>query len=309
MARFSARVLNETTLGSMSMREIYQNPSIRQLASALGTRVSGTAALRPGEHAAPNSTATVVRTSNALYLMTGALQLLIFLAVTYIGALLLDVGFTWAAAGATPLAVFERSSVYTAALFLLACVLPILAKWILVGRWKERDIRLWEPGLPALLDGQDADQGQPAGAVRRIPIYVLYLRALGAKIGRGATILSTTVPVATDLITIGAGTLIRRGVSFTGYHAVNGYLRTGRVTLGRDVFVGETSVLDTATTMGDDAQLGHSSSLHTGQVVPAGKTWHGVPAERPTPTTGWSTRSGCVPRGGSSSARRSCWPR
>jgi non-ribosomal peptide synthetase-like protein len=272
MARFSALVRRESTLPSLSMREIYGNPTVRRLAAALGD----------AEAAPENSTATVVRTSNALYLMTGALQLLIFLAFTYIGALLLDVGFTWAAAGATPLAVFERSGVYTAALFLLACVLPILAKWILVGRWKERDIRLWSLDYLRFWTVKTLIRANPLVLFAGSPIYVLYLRALGAKIGRGATILSTTVPVATDLITIGAGTLIRRGVSFTGYHAVNGYLRTGRVTLGRDVFVGETSVLDTGTTMGDDAQLGHSSSLHTGQVVPAGKTWHGVPAE---PTT------------------------
>jgi non-ribosomal peptide synthetase-like protein len=273
MARFSALVRRESALPSLSMREIYGNPTVRRLAMALGD----------AEAAPENSTATVVRTSNALYLMTGVLQLLIFLAFTYLGALLLDVGFTWAAAGATPRAVFERSSVYTAALFLLACVLPILAKWILVGRWKERDIRLWSLDYLRFWTVKTLIRANPLVLFAGSPIYVLYLRALGAKIGRGATILSTTVPVATDLITIGAGTLIRRGVSFTGYHAVNGYLRTGRVSLGRDVFVGETSVLDTGTTMGDGAQLGHSSSLHTGQVVPAGQTWHGVPAE-PTNT-------------------------
>ena len=50
------------------------------------------------------------------------------------------------------------------------------------------------------------------------PLYVLYLRALGAKVGRGVTILSRNVPVCTDLLTIGAGTVIRKDsfVSATG---------------------------------------------------------------------------------------------
>jgi non-ribosomal peptide synthetase-like protein len=95
------------------------------------------------------------------------------------------------------------------------------------------------------------------------------------------------VPVTTDLITIGAGTVIRRGASLTGYQATSGKLEIGRITLGRDVFIGEASILDINTTMGDGAQLGHSSSLRTGQHIPAGETWHGVPAE-PT-TTNYQT--------------------
>ena len=59
-------------------------------------------------------------------------------------------------------------------------------------------------------------------------------------------------------------------------------IQIGPVTLGRDVYIGEMTVLDIGTSMGDGAQLGHSSSLHTGQSVPAGESWHGSPAE---PTT------------------------
>ena len=108
---------------------------------------------------------------------------------------------------------------------------------------------------------------------------MLYLRALGAKIGRGVTILSPTVPVCTDLLTIGAGTVIRKDSSFTGYRAHDGLIQTGPVTIGRDVYVGEATVLDIGTSMGDGAQLGHTSSLHAGQAVPAGERWHGSPAE------------------------------
>ena len=39
------------------------------------------------------------------------------------------------------------------------------------------------------------------------------------------------------------------------------------------------TVLDIGTSMGDGAQLGHASSLHTGQAVPAGERWHGSPAQ------------------------------
>ena len=87
------------------------------------------------------------------------------------------------------------------------------------------------------------------------------------------------MPVCTDLLTIGDGTVIRKDSFFTGYRAHAGVIQTGPVTLGKDVFVGEATVLDIDTSMGDGAQLGHASSLHAGQAVPAGERWHGSPAQ------------------------------
>jgi non-ribosomal peptide synthetase-like protein len=111
------------------------------------------------------------------------------------------------------------------------------------------------------------------------PLYALYLRALGAKVGRGVVIFSRNVPVCTDLLTIGDGTVIRKDSFFSGYRAQAGLIQTGAVTLGKDVLVGEVTVLDIGTSMGDGAQLGHSSSLHAGQAVHDGEHWHGSPAE------------------------------
>lgn len=45
------------------------------------------------------------------------------------------------------------------------------------------------------------------------------------------------------------------------------------------MFVGEATLLDVQTSIGDGAQLGHTSSLHAGQSVPAGQRWHGSPAQ------------------------------
>ncbi len=100
-------------------------------------------------------------------------------------------------------------------------------------------------------------------------MYVLYLRLLGAKIGAGATILSPTVPVCTDMLTIGVGALIRKTSTFSGYRAHDGLIQTGPVHIGRDAIVGEATVLDIGSSIGEGAQLGHTSSLHAGQAVPS----------------------------------------
>ena len=276
MAQFSARVRRTGRLSAPSMREIYGNPTIRRLASTLG--IPGTGVGARGRPAgtwcgrAPRATWRRVRLSSSWRV-----------AMVYGGMVLLSHGFVWSTSAPTRLGVIGRSLAYTAAVLLAGCLLPILAKWILVGRFTPCEIRLWSVRYFRFWLVRTLLALNPMVLFVGTPIYSLYLRALGARVGRGTTILSATVPVATDLITIGRDTVVRRGCSFSGYHAENGKLRTGRVTIGNDAFVGEATVLDIDTEIGDGAQLGHSSSLQPGQRVPPGERWHGVPAE-PTGT-------------------------
>ena len=159
----------------------------------------------------------------------------------------------------------------------------MLAKWLLMGRWKPREVRVWSLGYLRFWTVKTLVRFNPLVLLFvGSPLYSLYLRALGAKIGRGVVILSRNVPVCTDLLTIGDGTVIRKDSFISCYRAHHGMIQTGRVTLGKDVFVGEVSVIDIDTSMGDGSQLGHASSLHAGQVVPAGEHWHGSPAQRTT---------------------------
>ncbi len=112
------------------------------------------------------------------------------------------------------------------------------------------------------------------------PLFSLYLRALGAKVGRGVVIFSTHVPICTDLLTIGEGTVIRKDSFINGYRAHAGFIQVGAITIGKNAVISESTVIDIDTSMGDGTQLGHSSSLHSGQTVPEGQRWHGSPAQR-----------------------------
>jgi len=164
---------------------------------------------------------------------------------------------------------------------LIVCAVPIAAKWLLIGRWRPQRIRLWSTAYVRFWVVKSLIWSNPfvylfVGS----PLFGLYLRALGAKVGPRVVIHSLRIPVCTDLLTIGAGTVIRRESSLLCYRAQAGRIEVGPVTLGRDVYVGEMSVLDIDTSMGDGAQLGHASALHSGQAVPAGERWHGSPAQR-----------------------------
>ena len=112
------------------------------------------------------------------------------------------------------------------------------------------------------------------------PAFTLYLRALGAKVGRDVVYLSSQVPVCTDLFSIGDGSLVRKESVVACYRAHDGRIEIGGVSIGAGAFVGEATVLDVRTAVGDGASLAHSSSLHAGQAIPAGEVWHGSPGRR-----------------------------
>ena len=97
------------------------------------------------------------------------------------------------------------------------------------------------------------------------------------------------VPVCTDLLTIGAGSVIPRTRTSAATAPGPGLIETGSVTLGAGSFIGEHSVIDINTALGDGAQLGHASALLSGQAVPAGECWHGSPAEPPAPDDDYRT--------------------
>jgi non-ribosomal peptide synthetase-like protein len=271
MARFAARVRTQTDLPTLSLREIYRQRTLRGLATWLDGLD------RTPAPAAPVATAR--RPGTAAYAACGAAQLVVMLAMVGVASVVLEQSLRWIAGGVAVTDVVARGFGLSVGLFIALCLLPILVKWVLVGRWKPGEIRLWGPAYLRFWIVRWFIRTSPWVLFVGSPPYSWYLRALGARIGRSVVIFSGAVPVATDLLTIGAGTLVRFDVSFTGYRAVGDVLQIGPVELGRDVIVGERTVLDVDTRMGDGAQLGHASSLHPGQAVPAGERWHGCPAE------------------------------
>jgi len=273
MAHFCARVRKRADLPSVSMKDVYQHPTIASLAAALAP--SSSTPVEPD----PASVETATPASTRQYVLCGTLQVLILLGYACLAALGIDQGIEWIAASGNLLDDYLRTVLVGGATFFAACTLPIAAKWTLIGRWKRRRIRVWSLTYVRFWLVKTLVTLNPLVLFAGSPFYVLYLRALGARVGRGVVVLSRHAPVCTDLLTIGEGAVIRKDAYLTGYRARAGWIQTGAVTVGRDAFVGEKAVLDIETSIGDGAQLGHVSSLHTGQGIPHGERWHGSPAQ------------------------------
>src|SRR5260221_8855130 len=273
MAKFCARVRKRGDLPSISMQDIYRYPTIRSLAATLADAAPRPAPLPAVEAATPSSMWE--------YILCGALQALFLLAYSYVAVVAITEGYNWVSAGTSAVGIYLRLIEASSLAFLVVCAVPIAAKWVLVGRWKAQQIRLWSLAYVRFWIVKTLVRSSPAARLFiGTPLYSLYLRALGAKIGRGVVILSRRVPVCTDLLTIGASTVIRREAVFNCYRARAGRIETGPVTLGGDAFVGAPSVLGIHTSMGDRAQLAHTSALQSRQAVTAGERRHGSPAQR-----------------------------
>ncbi|WP_433285656.1 Pls/PosA family non-ribosomal peptide synthetase [Pseudonocardia sp. CA-142604] len=299
MARFCARIRKRPDLPAVSMKDIYRHPTVRSLATAFRDAVPAPApapaparAAVPAPRQAPAEESTPApappRANSRQYVLCGALQLLIFLAYSYLAGYIANFGYDWISAGSGVGDVYLRSIIFGDVSVVALCVLPIVAKWVLIGRWKPQEFRVWSLAYVRFWIVKTLVRSNPlllliggrARSSTASPILNFYLRALGAKIGPGVAIFSRNFPVCTDLLTIGAGTVIRKDSFISCYRAHDGMIQTGPVTLGKDVFVGEMTVIDIDTSMGDGSQLGHASSLHRRQAVPAGESWHGSPAQR-----------------------------
>ena len=290
MARLTAAIRDRGELLAISMKDIYLHPTIRRLAAAIGGAGPATATgPAPGSADSPariaDSPARTVDSDGApagtpRYLLCGALQLLAFAGYAFLAALWLNAGLAWVAAGGGVLGAYARAAVIGGGGLLAAGALPVAAKWILIGRWKRERIRVWSLAYVRFWVVKTLVVANPVARLCvGTPLYGLYLRALGAKVGCGAVIFTPHVPVCTDLLRIGPGAVIRKDCYLNGYRAQSGVIETGAVTVGAGAFVGEETVLDIDTVLADRAQLGHASALHAGQVVPAGQVWHGSPAQ------------------------------
>ena len=121
-------------------------------------------------------------------------------------------GYHWVAAGTDALGIYLRRIVlFGLVFFLITALAPVAAKWVLIGRWKParsprggwRYLRFWV--VRQLL------RANPMVLFTGSPLYLLYLRALGARVGRGAVVFARSVPVCTDLLTIGVGAVGPQG--------------------------------------------------------------------------------------------------
>ena len=271
MAQFCTKLRETGLVADVSMRDTYMHPTIRALATHLGAQ-GPEAAIEVEEQLEPH------HASLFTYALTGIAQAAFaFAYVTFTFWLAIQVlAYTFDGNGA--LDYYLRS--VTAALVMAAAMtaVPVAAKWMLVGRWTADRFPVWSLKYFRFWLVRTLLALSPMRLFAGTPLYNWYLRLLGARIGKDAILLNGGTVIASDMISIGDGAFISRTATMPGYRARSGYIEIGQLTIGARAFVGEAAHLSIGSTIGDDAQLGNTSALYSGQTVPAGKRYHGSPA-------------------------------
>jgi non-ribosomal peptide synthetase-like protein len=163
------------------------------------------------------------------------------------------------------------------------CLLITGAKWLLLGRvapgryslWSWFYVRFWfieQLGELAL------DLVKPLYAT----LYLApWYRAMGGRIGPRAEI-STANSVVHDLVEVGDESFIADGVVFGAARAEPGAIRLERTRIGTRSFLGNSAMLPTGASIGDEVLIGVLSKPPADQeaALERGSTWFGSPAIR-----------------------------
>jgi non-ribosomal peptide synthetase-like protein len=163
---------------------------------------------------------------------------------------------------------------------LLACAIASAAKWLLVGAFRAKERPLWSSFVwrNELADTFVEVLAVPwlAGAVGGTPMMSLWLRTLGARIGRGVWCETYWLPEA-DLVRVGDGATINRGCVVQTHLFHDRIMRMDEVTLEEGSTLGPHGIVLPGVTVGARATLGPASLVMRGETVPSGTRWLGNP--------------------------------
>jgi len=161
-----------------------------------------------------------------------------------------------------------------------AGVITVAAKWLVVGRIRAGEFPLWSPFVwrNELSDTFVETVAAPwfARAVSGTPVMNLWLRALGAHIGRGAWCETYWLPEA-DLVTLGAGCTVNRGCVVQTHLFHDRIMRMDSVVLEPGATLGPHCVALPAARLGSGATVGPASLVVRGDEVPGSTRWQGNP--------------------------------
>jgi non-ribosomal peptide synthetase-like protein len=162
----------------------------------------------------------------------------------------------------------------------MAGVITVAAKWLVVGQIRASEFPLWSSFVwrNELSDTFVETVAAPwfARAASGTPVMNLWLRALGAHIGRGTWCETYWLPEA-DLVTLGEGSTVNRGCVVQTHLFHDRIMRMDRVVLEAGATLGPHCVALPAARLGSSATVGPASLVVRGDEVPGSTRWQGNP--------------------------------
>ncbi|MGW1408280.1 Pls/PosA family non-ribosomal peptide synthetase [Streptomyces sp. NPDC002403] len=254
-----------------TLRDLYENPTVRALAARLGSsagRAGPAARPRPAplRHGRGRIARAGIAQTAALYglllLLTGPV------ALSYVARHGQVSGW-----GAVWLTVTEMAGYLVVRWLVPVALARPLAAGIGPGRyplWGTTYLRLWV--LDVLVFGIG-----PLRVLSGSPMMGPYLRLMGARVGPDATIATSLIGLPA-LLRIDRDAAIGYGAVLRPWQVTDGWVTVAPITIGAGAFVGANAVCEPGACLGPGSALGEQSVAGPDEAVPAGERRAGSPA-------------------------------
>ncbi len=272
-ARFVSEVRKVPTLAGASLRDLYSERSLRKLGATLDARA---ASITPER--VDNSFEPVPLRRRFLCGVAQAAALPFIIAIVtaqWMGLLLSSI---FLVRDSTPLLleILILSGVYVTLNF-GAKIVVIALKWLVIGRTKPGVYPLWGVYYFRLWLMQRLVQLTTHKFLQGSPLMRIYLRCLGARIGRDA-IIHEFEEGAIDLVTIGARSSLGAKGKLANVEVIGNQVHVGRIVIGEDVHIGNGYVIGHDVAIGDGAEIGDLAGVPAGTTISPYERWDGSPA-------------------------------
>lgn len=164
----------------------------------------------------------------------------------------------------------------------IAAIIPIVTKWLLVGRFRVQDRPLFSSFVwrGELIDVFVESLAIP-GIIRMSlgsPIFNLWNRLLGVRIGKNVWCETWWLPEF-DLVTLENGASVNRGTVVQTHLFQDRVMSMEPVTLEDSATLGPNSFTLPGSSIGQRATIGPGSLVQRHEIVPADTCWQGNPAQ------------------------------
>jgi non-ribosomal peptide synthetase-like protein len=275
-AQFISLVRETPSFAGITLQDIYQLRTLRRIGAMLDERFGGNKDAPP-----PDLSFTPPPRLRRFFCGVGqALAMPVILSISTL---------QWLGVFITFMFINERDLSFSQTVLVLCttymCIkfgtlaLVVALKWLVLGRTKPGRYPLWGFYFYRWWFVQRLNALVHPSFLANSPIMRLYLRLIGARIGSGVLIAHAEFGAA-DLVTIGAGASIGHKANIANAEIIAGELVIGTVTIGRDAYIGNQSIIPLGCVIGVDARIEDMTALAENTHVGAAEVWDGSPARK-----------------------------
>jgi non-ribosomal peptide synthetase-like protein len=161
-----------------------------------------------------------------------------------------------------------------------AAAFTVAAKWLIMGRYRAGEHTFWSFFVwrDEIINSLQEELARTwlLGAAVGTPVMSVYLRAMGAKVGRDVWFETLNI-TEYDVVELGDGCVVNRAACVETHLFHDRLMRIGPATLEPGSSLGPYSVVLPDTVLGAGVGVGGRSVVLRGEELPPGTTWHGSP--------------------------------